>query len=93
MKKPRTKKISIYASSSRGISKMEVIIVLSAQKDLFRLKNRKAEPNTAVSWIRPARQDAMTLPNIILAGFALVIRSSIARELFSVATLVATICP
>ena len=36
-------------------------------------------------------QEAITLPNIIEMGFALVIRSSIALELFSVATLVATI--
>ena len=57
------------------------------------LKKIKAEPNISTSCISPAKQDANTFPNIIAVGLALVISSSIARELFSVATFVATICP
>ena len=45
------------------------------------------------SWTNPAMQEASTLPNIMFTGVALVMSSSMARELFSVATWEATIWP
>ena len=57
------------------------------------LKNLCQANAMVESCISPARQDARIFPNIMLMGEALVIRTSMARELFSVATLVATIWP
>ena len=87
------KNTSIYTNSSAGMSNIDFIKPLSVQYDLFMLKHKRDAPNMAAICINPAMQDAMTFPNIIATGFALVIRSSIARELFSDATFVATICP
>ena len=67
-----------------------ITIEFPSKKSIFDTNN----PDTFTKFLTavdPAMQEAMTLPNIMAVGLALVIRSSMARELFSVATFMATI--